>query len=404
MQDCMVTSMCVQVTDDVRLPGASSTSAASLAAGTWLDAGDARLAQLPAGAFVNRCSPSPIAAVLYFCSFVLLCGLVLVNFVIAVIIDNFERSSSQGSDLPISKALLDSFVQVRVAWCGSCGGRLRPGHVVCVLRAVCVAPHTPPCCRCCCAAPQVWSELDPRASHFMPAIQLSTLIQALAPPLGVRGEAAGRAKVLGIIMSVDVPVRDGKVSKRPPLGAVHALGVCMLAQQASVCWVRRALPTPPPCWRATHPSCTQIHFLETLHALAGRVAGAECPDDEESRIRAKMYPRLPSKDPSDEPKYGVSSYYAALYVQAAVRGFLRRHALKEGGGGSGSVCGRTSSAVGAAQHLQRRRSTHANWPWLPPGMRASTDALGHHGVGPAGHAHDGQQAHTQPAQPQQQLP
>jgi hypothetical protein len=52
-----------------------------------------------------------MGAVLYFCSFVLLCGLVLVNFVIGVIIDNFA-SSSEGDKLPISKASVDHFAQV----------------------------------------------------------------------------------------------------------------------------------------------------------------------------------------------------------------------------------------------------------------------------------------------------
>lgn len=61
---------------------------------------------------MNRCSPSPIAAVIYFCSFVLLCGLVLVNFVIGVIIDNFQ-SSCQSDNLPISKASVEHFAQVR---------------------------------------------------------------------------------------------------------------------------------------------------------------------------------------------------------------------------------------------------------------------------------------------------
>lgn len=61
---------------------------------------------------MNRCSPSPIAAVIYFCSFVLLCGLVLVNFVIGVIIDNFQ-SSCQSDDLSISKASVEHFAQVR---------------------------------------------------------------------------------------------------------------------------------------------------------------------------------------------------------------------------------------------------------------------------------------------------
>lgn len=85
----------------------------SITTGTWLDPGDERLSRISTDAVANRCSPSPVAAVVYFCSFVLLCGLVLVNFVIGVIIDNFQ-SSCESDDLPISKASVDHFAQVGV--------------------------------------------------------------------------------------------------------------------------------------------------------------------------------------------------------------------------------------------------------------------------------------------------
>lgn len=39
-----------------------------------------------------------------------------------------------------------------------------------------------------------------------------------------------------------------------------------------------------------------------------------------------MYTRLP--DDLDFPKYTAAHFYAALYVQAAVRGFLARHQMK----------------------------------------------------------------------------
>lgn len=71
----------------------------------------------------------------------------------------------------------------------------------------------------------------------------------------------------------------------------------------------------------------QVHFLETLHALSGRIAGTEEPDSEEQKVHQKMHPYLPVNDPSDPPKYTVAHFYAALYVQAAVRGFLKRHAV-----------------------------------------------------------------------------
>lgn len=109
-----------------------------------------------------------------------------------------------------------------------------------------------------------------------------------------------------------------------------------------------------------HLLVVQIHFLETMHALAGRIAGTAVPEDEEQKVRRMLYPRLPSKDAADIPKYGVSHFYAALYVQAAVRGFLKRHALKEGRSTYSSMAG--ASAAGQAQQQQRRRS--AQWQWL----------------------------------------
>lgn len=83
----------------------------SITAGTWLDPSDGLLSQLPAQAVVNRFSPSPAGAVIFFCSFMLLCGLVLVNFVIGAIIDNFA-SSCQDDGLPVNKDSVDEFAQV----------------------------------------------------------------------------------------------------------------------------------------------------------------------------------------------------------------------------------------------------------------------------------------------------
>lgn len=75
----------------------------------------------------------------------------------------------------------------------------------------------------------------------------------------------------------------------------------------------------------------QVHYLETLHALSGRVAGTMVPDAEELKVHAKLHPKLPTRDAKNPPKYSAAHFYAALHVQAAVRGFLRRHALREVG-------------------------------------------------------------------------
>lgn len=126
----------------------------------------------------------------------------------------------------------------------------------------------------------MWSELDPDATNFIPTIKLSTLISEIDPPLGVRGTSGGPVAIQNIIMSVDIPNRNNTV-----------------------------------------------HFLETLHALGGRVAGTQLPENIEQRIHEKMHCRLP--EDVEFPKYTAAHFYAALYVQAAVRGFLARHKMKD---------------------------------------------------------------------------
>jgi hypothetical protein len=99
-----------------------------------------------------------------------------------------------------------------------------------------------------------------------------------------------------------------------------------------------------------------------MHALAGRIAGAEVPEDEELKVRRMLYPLLPSKDASDVPKYGVSHFYAALYVQAAVRGFLRRHALKEGTSTHASTS--NTGSMNGRQPFRRLSKLQAPLQWL----------------------------------------
>ncbi len=66
----------------------------------------------------------------------------------------------------------------------------------------------------------------------------------------------------------------------------------------------------------------RIHFLETLHALVGRVAGAEVPADDEFVIHNKLVSKLP-KD-AVVPKYSVGDLFCAMYVKTSIQGFLTR--------------------------------------------------------------------------------
>jgi hypothetical protein len=88
----------------------------------------------------------------------------------------------------------------------------------------------------------------------------------------------------------------------------------------------------------------QVHYIETLHALAGRVAGTEVPAEEEARVHRRLQAHLPP--PEDPPPasrssfgggargrqhgggYTVAHYFAAMYVQAAIKGFLQRHQIQ----------------------------------------------------------------------------
>lgn len=97
----------------------SPNNSSVLAAGTWLNPDDPLLSQIPPMSTVNRCSPGALVAVIYFCSFVLLCGLVLVNFVIGVIIDNMQ-SSKTSDDMAVSRYHVEQFVKVGMQ-AQSCG-------------------------------------------------------------------------------------------------------------------------------------------------------------------------------------------------------------------------------------------------------------------------------------------
>jgi hypothetical protein len=94
----------------------------------------------------------------------------------------------------------------------------------------------------------------------------------------------------------------------------------------------------------------QVHFTEVLHALASRVAGTDVPQDEEIKVHLELYAKLPPQE-GELPKYTAAHFYAALHVQAAVRGFLARHnmvaALQQAaGGGSASGGGVSLGAAG----------------------------------------------------------
>jgi hypothetical protein len=282
--------------------------------------------------------------------------------------------------------------------------------------------------------PQAWAELDPDATNYIPAVQLASLLAELDPPLGVRGEDGGRGRLQGIIMRLDVPVHRGGRVGGIGAGAGRAGPAGRDAARAPADCSRFA-PMLNLLLRHHHhplPSTPQLHYIELIHALAGRVAGADLPPAAEAPLHESLRrrvqpppptpavgpgergparpwdaavgprrtsssgvsgsggssssgasrrasrggagaagpgggtPRAAAGEPADAPpdsaaaaatageetaaddggieKYSVAHYYAALYVQAAIRGFLQR--ARGGGGGGGSGGARGGSTAG----------------------------------------------------------
>ena len=229
MHDTMIQSDCVLVQD----PATGNLSYVDYDAVDWDN--------LDKKYWTNQCSPHTFISVAYFCLFILLCAFVMLNLVIAVILDNFQ-STSKDFECPVSKHDMENFVEV-------------------------------------------WSRLDPKATYYIPATKLERLVMSIQRPLGVKGmnAAALRQRCQEIIMSVEIPNRKG-----------------------------------------------ELHFLEVLHALSGRVAGTDLPLEEEEDIRNKIIDRLPTfNEKKGVPKYTAAHVHAALFVQAAVRGFLARYQMRE---------------------------------------------------------------------------
>ena len=124
-----------------------------------------------------------------------------------------------------------------------------------------------------------WEELDGEGSGFVKAEKMTALLSSIKPPMGVKGMERIPFRVQEIVQGVRIPLRD-----------------------------------------------LRFHFLETLHALTGRVAGTELPADAEYAVHNNLIQRLPRD--AEPPKYSVADYYAALHVRTSIKGFLFRDKLQ----------------------------------------------------------------------------
>lgn len=109
----------------------------------------------------------------------------------------------------------------------------------------------------------VWEELDKLGTGFIDASDMTSLLMRVEWPMGVQGIKNPHLKISDIVQRLSIPLRNQK-----------------------------------------------IHFLETMHAMAGRVAGAEVPESEEFELHGQMITRLPKDE--DRPKYTLADYYAAV--------------------------------------------------------------------------------------------
>lgn len=70
----------------------------------------------------------------------------------------------------------------------------------------------------------------------------------------------------------------------------------------------------------------RVHFLETLHALSGHVAGAELSSKDEVGVHSTMWDRLPHGEGAEA--HQSAYFYSAMYIAAAMKGYVARQHLK----------------------------------------------------------------------------
>ena len=183
--------------------------------------------------YENHCGNAAVS-IIFHIVFIILCAFVMLNLVIAIILDNFDQSNSE-QESPIGPEDMQIYVEK-------------------------------------------WAEFDPRGTYYIPASKIVDLLQRLPPPLGFQGTTVTIPQIQKHIMSIQIPDYNG-----------------------------------------------QVHFLETLHALTGSIAGTDLPEEELQKLKGDIANKLPSVSSSELPRFTAAHYHAALFVQAAVRGFLLRY-------------------------------------------------------------------------------
>ena len=128
-----------------------------------------------------------------------------------------------------------------------------------------------------------WNSIDIQGTNFIDAVLLTTVLSNVPHPMGVQG-LKGKyksSKLAELIYDCDIPMRDGR-----------------------------------------------INFLETLMALAYKVAGADIPEEDNENLVKKIEELLNHEQNLPPARYRVAHLYSALFVKANIQGFLVRLSLR----------------------------------------------------------------------------
>ncbi|PNW76369.1 hypothetical protein CHLRE_11g467528v5 [Chlamydomonas reinhardtii] len=229
MADCMQLDKCVRIDQTYNTTNADGDPVV-LNPGDFYDFDDPVLEGVPQDYKTNQCSPHPLVAIIYFFSYILIITFMLLQMIIGIIIDNIQNTAFQ-EKLPVGPSTLHTFTEV-------------------------------------------WEDLDPHGSGFIPASALTSLLLRLPKPLGVKKLDSQMLRVQEIVLSTNIPIRS---------------------------------------------RCVQ--FYEVLHALSGRVAGTDVPADQEDPLHDQLVPHIPP-DFDGAPTHNAAQYYSAMYMTTAVRRLL----------------------------------------------------------------------------------
>lgn len=160
MRDCMVDTQCVHVKHTFTNSAGDEVTPSPV---TWYNPGAEVLDGAATDAIEDNCGPWSGLTVTYFILFMVLCGFLLLNLVIAVILDNFQNTSSN-EELEVSQSNILRFAEM-------------------------------------------WGKLDPKTTLYIPAASLTQLLETVEPPLGTAGLTHAQLAVQNIIMGTDIPIR-----------------------------------------------------------------------------------------------------------------------------------------------------------------------------------------------------